>query len=281
MGDKVTLSQAQPNVLTASLKFLRDPSVPSLYVASVGGGDSTAHHGDYIQQSVTLHNARHRADALSLDREGFVLRPQTSAVTDFYDDVQIQSLYEAEVSELVMAETGARRVAIFDHTRRSSSVEVQKAQGIRESARIVHNDYTARSGPNRLRDYYARAPEKFDALMQRRFAIVNVWRSMRGTVQNAPMAFCDAQTMPEQCVVSVTRQARDRMGEIQMATHHGDQRWHYFEAQTAQEALLFKTYDSAEDGRTRFVLHTAFDHPAATSETPARESIETRCFVFF
>ena len=48
----------------------------------------------------------------------------------------------------------------------------------------------------------------------------------------------------------------------------------------ADEALLLKCYDSATDGRTRFVPHTAFIDPTTPPDTPPRESIELRTLVF-
>ncbi len=47
------------------------------------------------------------------------------------------------------------------------------------------------------------------------------------------------------------------------------------------EALLIKVYDSAEDGRARFTIHTAIEDPNAPPDARPRESIETRTFVFF
>jgi hypothetical protein len=47
------------------------------------------------------------------------------------------------------------------------------------------------------------------------------------------------------------------------------------------EALLFKTIDSETDGRTRFTIHSSFELPDAPADAPPRESIETRCLVFF
>jgi hypothetical protein len=45
----------------------------------------------------------------------------------------------------------------------------------------------------------------------------------------------------------------------------------------ADEAILFKCYDSAGDARARFTAHGAFVDPA----TPKRESIQVRTLVFF
>ena len=47
------------------------------------------------------------------------------------------------------------------------------------------------------------------------------------------------------------------------------------------EALLIKTFDSADDGRARRSIHTAFDNPRAPADAPPRESIESRLLVFY
>ena len=49
---------------------------------------------------------------------------------------------------------------------------------------------------------------------------------------------------------------------------------------TADEALLLKCYDSADDGRTRFGPHTAFTDPTTPVDAAPRESIELRALVF-
>ena len=44
----------------------------------------------------------------------------------------------------------------------------------------------------------------------------------------------------------------------------------------ADEAILIKCYDSAEDGRARFTAHSAFEDPTAPTDVLPRESIELR-----
>ena len=61
----------------------------------------------------------------------------------------------------------------------------------------------------------------------------------------------------------------------------GRHEWFYFPDMQVNEVLLIKTYDSMEDGRARFTIHTAFDDPTAAADAPPRESIETRAFAFF
>jgi hypothetical protein len=100
-------------------------------------------------------------------------------------------------------------------------------------------------------------------------------------VRNAPLALCDASSVAPEDLVPVRRESRQRIGEIQQALYNPGHRWYYFPGMTVHEALLIKTYDSAEDGRARFTIHTSFNDPAAPADSPPRESVETRCFVFF
>jgi hypothetical protein len=228
---------------------------------------------------VTIHDGRALAEGFDLDRQGFTLVRHDTAVGDFYDDAEIAALYEAEVEALVKKVTGAKRVVVFDHTRRSDSGALREAKGIREPAGNVHNDYTARSAPQRVRDLLP--AREAEALLERRFTIVNVWRPIVGPVQSAPLALCDARSVAPEDLVAAERRAKDRIGEIQQAVFNPAHRWYYFPNMARHEALLIKVYDSARDGRARFTLHTAFDDPTSPPDAKPRESIESRTFAFF
>ena len=139
--------------------------------------------------------------------------------------------------------------------------------------------------PNAIDDMIARVgnhvEDEAEALMTRRFAIINIWRSIAGRVESHPLAFCDSTSLADGDLVEVTRQAKDRVGQIQMARFNPAHKWYYFPAMEAGEAALIKTYDSATDGRNRFTIHTAFDDPTSPPDAAPRQSIETRCFAFF
>jgi hypothetical protein len=271
--------QAKP--IKASLKFLANLDEPLVYIPSKGGGDETEHVGNFTMREVAIYDGRQDKTSSSLDVEGFRLVPQATAVEDFYDDVQVNTTYHEEVKTLLTELLGAARIEIFDDTRRSTSLERQRDKKIREAASIVHNDYTARSGIKRLRDHFADDPVDAEELLRKRFAIVNVWRSIAGPVYNHPLALCDAATVGPDELVSVERRADERIGEIQVALHAPGQRWYYFPEMQMHEALLFKTFDSETDGRARFTVHSSFEDPDARVDAPPRESIETRCLVFF
>ncbi len=267
--------------IKANLKFLANLDEPLVYVPSKGGGDQTDHVGNFTMQAVSVHDGRIDKHSASLDVEGFQLVSQETAVEDFYDAAQVKSTYHEEVKALLMQTTGATRVEVFDDTLRTSSIERQRARNIREPADIVHNDYTARSGIRRMRDYFADDVDEAEKLLQRRFAIVNVWRSIAGPVVDHPLVLCDAATVRPEDLIAVERRAEERIGELQVVRHDPGQRWYYFPQMQMNEALLFKTFDSETDGRARFTVHSSFADPAAPVDAPARASIETRCLLFF
>jgi len=57
-------------------------------------------------------------------------------------------------------------------------------------------------------------------------------------------------------------------------------RWLYAPDMRSDEAILIKSYDSAEGGVARFALHSSFDDPTAPSDKLPRESVEIRMLVF-
>lgn len=164
---------------------------------------------------------------------------------------------------------------------RSSSVASQRVHGSRDPASIVHNDYTHASGRRRLTDIFSDSPDELRRLKKRRFAIVNAWRSIGEPVVDHPLVLCDARTVPDSDLVSVERRGEDRTGELQVALHEPAQRWYYYPRMNRDEVLLFKTWDSALDGRTRFTPHSSCKDPRAPTDAAPRESLETRCLVFF
>lgn len=265
----------------AELKFLADRSAPLVYVPSKGGGDQTEHLGNYRSHEVEIHDARQCLSAPELDREGFVLMPHASAVQDFYDDAALSATYHAELADLLKQLTGARRVEVFDDTRRSSSIARQRERGSRDPANIVHNDYTHDSGIRRLVDYFGDSSDESLRLDGHRFAIINAWRPIGAPVLDHPLVVCDARTVGDDALVPVERRGEDRTGELQVALHEPSQRWYYFPRMTRDEVLLFKTYDSALDGRARFTPHSSCKNPRAPDDAPPRESLETRCLLFF
>lgn len=265
--------------IQTELGYLVPTEGKPVYFASQAGAEAQLQiAAKIVPHAVTISDARNRSPAPALDKEGFALVDHVSSVTDFYDDAQISDVYEREAAELVKKLTGASRVVVFDNTRRSDATTIRGVRNTREPSTVVHNDYTDASAEKRLRDIL---PDEAEDLLQHRFAIINVWRSIDGPVLTTPLALCDATSFREKDLVAAERRAKDRIGELQLVTYNPEHRWYWFSAMTKSQAALIKTFDSALDGRARRSIHTAFKNPDAPEDAAPRESIETRTFAFF
>jgi hypothetical protein len=234
--------------------------------------------GTYTLRPVLVRNGRAHEGQLSLDREGFLLARAATAFARFNDADAVKAAYYPEVEALVKRLTGAARVVVFDHNVRHAPSALEKKNGAKEPVKRAHNDYTVKSGPQRVRDLLGGEAE---ALLTRRFAVVNVWRPISGPVEESPLALCDAQSIAPEDLVPTDLVYRDRVGETYALAHNPAHRWFYFPRMSTDEAVLIKCYDSAEDGRARFAAHSAFDDPTSAPNARPRESIEARTLVFF
>jgi hypothetical protein len=265
---EATLSYLEPMTeKPRSLEFEPPPGVPRTTAV-------------YRNHTVPIRDVRPVAPAVSLDHEGFQLVTAPSGVDDFYDRKAVETRYYAEAASLLEELTGASRVVVFDHTtRRRIPGANDRIRGIpRQPVPRVHNDYTAKSGPQRVRDLLR---EEAGDLLRRRFSIVNVWRPIRGPIQDAPLAVADAQSVDGGDLVATDLVYPDRTGEIYYVKFNPSHRWFYAPAMRRDEVLLIKCFDSADDGRARFVPHAAFADPTTPSEALPRESIELRTLVFY
>jgi hypothetical protein len=234
--------------------------------------------GAHEFKSVAVRNGRLLADQLSLDEQGFVFVEHKTKVTDFFDATQLESVYYPEVEQLIKSASGASRVVIFDHTLRSGDETEREEKLIREPVLSAHNDYTEWSGPNRVREIL---PDEAEALLARRFAIIQVWRAINQPIQANPLAIADGKSIAMEDLIVAERRYPHRVGQTYRLKYNPNHRWFYFPEMRRDEALVFKVYDSEKDGRARFTPHTSFVDPTSPANALARQSIEARALAFF
>ena len=140
---------------------------------------------------VPIHDARALAPDISLDREGFECCTIPARCAIFMTRTRCGGVYYPEVERLIAEVTGASRVFIFDHTlRRRVRGADDRAAGVpRQPATRVHVDHTAKSGPQRVRDFFG---DEAEELLRGRVQVINLWRPIRGPLRDAPLAVCDA-----------------------------------------------------------------------------------------
>lgn len=273
----------------AELRYIVNTGVkPTVYVSSRNAGRSTRREVQVDIRRMEIQDARPLVAQASLDREGIELRVQSYSVTDFDDDEEVERIHYREIERLIRHATGTTRALVFDHIRRSSA---DNRAGARSPVFSVHNDYTPRSGVQRVRDLF---PDEAEGLLKRRFSLINAWHSTRGRAESFPLAICDAQSIrPEDLIatnlvydsddgeVFSRAQTPERVGEIFNLAYSPDHLWFYLPRMERDETLLFKCFDSALDGRARLTAHSAIMDPNSAPDAEPRESTELRALAFF
>jgi hypothetical protein len=274
-----TLEQeTMPAAIEATLNYVVDTGEKIFTETAAPGSLDVRSGGQQDPRRITIRNGRPYAGSFALDENGFRFVRHDTRVVDFFNEDEVRGVYYPEMEALVKAQSGATRVEVFDHTLRTADDGLREKRRIREVVRRVHNDYTEWSGPQRVRDLL---PKESDALLRRRFAIVQVWRPIRFPVETFPLAICDARTLSHDDLIVSERRYPDRIGQTYAIKYNPQHRWYWFPQMRRDEALVFKVYDSLNDGRARWTAHTAFDDPTAPPNARPRESIEIRTLAFF
>ena len=183
-----------------TLLYLARPSEGKRTGRNIGGPHANVAddlEAVHVGTSVQMRDWRCASEPPSLNGgDGFELLKHTPASVNFADSADVRALY-ARVESLVKESIGADHVCVFDHTLRVSGVEGLNSLDGKSAAGAVircHGDYTADSGPLRLRklidDGTVALPSGQSSLP--RFAFVNVWQSIDAhhPVLQHPLALC-------------------------------------------------------------------------------------------
>ncbi len=270
--------QSETGAVVAELSYTVDTGVKPVNETFGPGNIRRRTTGTNERRPVTIRDGRPLKDEFDLEVTGFEFVEHKTEVRDFFDAEELKRVYYPEVEALVKKVSGASRVVVFDHTLRSGDEAEREARLVREPVFNVHNDYTEWSGPQRVREIL---PDEAEALLRRRFAIVQAWRAIDKPIESNPLAIADARSLAPGDLIASERRYPHRVGETYRIRYNPDHRWFYFPEMRRDEALVFKVYDSAKDGRARFTAHSSFDDPTTPAGAPPRQSIEARAFAFF
>jgi hypothetical protein len=267
------LATTQLKSIKAPINFTA-PMTEKLYSYNYDPGPGiTLRNTENEEHPIIVHDAR--GLDLSLDREGFALVHHQTAASDLYDEKIITEVYYPECERLMRDAIGAKKVVAFDHIVRNSA-KAGPGSLVKMPAGRVHNDYTAWSAPQRVRDLMG---DEATELLKHRFAVNNVWRPIAGPLLRSPLVLCDSQTLDYDNLLASDLRYPDRTGETYAVTYNPNQRWYYFPKMQADEAILISCYDSSRQHAARFSAHGAFDDPSTPENAPPRESIEVRTLV--
>ncbi|KAK9811501.1 hypothetical protein WJX72_004881 [[Myrmecia] bisecta] len=271
---------------TGTVNYIRPPPEGEelfLYVYEKPENVQKLTNIEHVETDVQVTDLRSAAGPFSLEHNGFQLvKLSVPADINWDDQQEVESRYWPVAEKLLKQVTGATRVHFFDSTVRRGQVKIRQrddsvAPAPGQPVPQVHVDYTTKSGPERLR---AVLPEDAERLSKTPFAVIQVWRPLRGPVQHSPLGMIDASTVAKEDLLQHALKFPQRTGYIYGVAPNPDHRWYYAKGMNTDEAYVFVCYDS-RSGRARFTPHTGFiDHAAPAEETP-RESIEIRAYCFW
>jgi hypothetical protein len=230
------------------------------------------------EHRMPIGDMRDIASDLSIDRNGFVLLREPTAVKNFYDPDEVKRVYYEEVSQLVKRLIGAKKVICFGEVARTDETGIGDS---RKPAYGAHVDYE--EGTIRRFAAEVLGQEEAARWLENRFVLMNLWRPIK-PVYRTPLALCDASSVVagdlngSEIRGGLNDPNRPSLFGFNLA-YSPRHRWYYAPRMQPEEVLVFKLFDSDRD-RVQWTGHTAFDDPSAAPDAPARESIEIRTISF-
>ncbi|CAG8169269.1 unnamed protein product [Penicillium olsonii] len=265
--------------------------------------------GPGFSYKLTIHecsveNLRDHEFEFSIDTAGFALFKSPTMESAFTDDEQVRTRYYAEIEDLLRNRLhGVKKVVIFDHT-----IRRQSQGSSRRPVELVHVDQTPSAAETRVCRHLPEDEAK--ELLCGRYQIVNIWRPIQAPASDFPLAVIDwRSTRPSNYVKVDLLYPRNFQDGREMAPDpdsaqstegyevKGEQyaiapderhRFYYVKDMAPEEVMLIKCFDSRSytmtGGQTNIAhaaCHSAFRDPNTPPGSPARQSIEVRCLVFY
>ncbi len=234
--------------------------------------DPTERREMFLHKPIRVHDARSLGQAPRLDVEGFQLF-EAPIRLDFGDRKLVTTRFYEYCADLVKAATGCLAARVLQHEFRRETGEGEA--GRTAYARMVHADVCP------YVEDVLRAPEG------RHFGLFNVWRNIDPAreIECMPLALCDVTTVAGTDIVYANARRRTepktRLVDCRLV-HDTGQGWYYFPRMTADEALIFKQYDTRqEDASRRATFHVAFKDPTTQADASWRQTIEARVLAIF
>ena len=265
--------------IEATLNYVKNTG-EKLFTYTGGPGSLDVRTGGTVDpQRVTIRNGRRDAKGFTLDRNGFRFVPHPTKMTDFFDEAEIKRVYYPEMDDA-------------DQSRERR----QARRGVRPHAahrrrRAAREDEDPRSRAPRAQRLYrmvgAAARARHAAGRGRRTCWPAASRSSRSggrsAIRSRPIRSASATraASPRRTSSSPSASIPNRVGQTYAVGYNPQHDWYWFPRMRRDEALVFKVFDSAKDGRARWTAHTAFDDPTTPPNARPRESIEIRTLAFF
>ncbi|WP_316399103.1 CmcJ/NvfI family oxidoreductase [Bradyrhizobium sp. 33ap4] len=258
-----------------------DEKAPEVSVSALFPKMLFGHIGEpppMLTYDVIIRNARPIVNEFTLDREGFTLIRHKPFCANECDPEIMRDKYLEEMVPFIRnyfhaSWVIARRGSVIARAAGGSSIS-----GVKDPVALAHIDYVPIDGP-----VLAAITSQLEGVPIRsysRLMVIQAWHALSPPPQDFPLAFCDGASFHDADIDAVDYAALGTTIKFGFVHFNPTQRWYYFPAMTADELILFKSYDSEVHCNPK-TAHSAFDNrPACPNATP-RESLECRFFVYY
>jgi hypothetical protein len=226
---------------------------------------------------VIVTDLRSLADSPRIERNGFTLLREATAVRDYQDAKEIEQVLFPEAVGLAKRLNRAAHAIAFGPVARSDSPDGSPS---RLPAFGAHVDYGRRTIEDVARPLLG---AQADYWLSKRVVLMNLWRPI-STVYRTPLALCDASTVQSGDLHdSEIRGGLDDPNRPPLygynLSYNPKHRWYYNSRMQPDELFAFKLYDS-DAARPQWTGHTAINDPESPDDSPPRESMEIRTISF-
>ena len=235
-----------------------------------------------------VYNARLLDPPATLEKEGFQLFHLDTAANSSVRENELFDIFKSEAETLIKNETGCidSRILNLVHRDESPTLPPDDPDSSKSSVlgggigyvRRVHTDVSP----------WIEVQEEWRKFAKRRHgAVYNIWRSIDfdSTVERDPLAVCALGNVdPCDMIPACSYQSlTSSSGFVSYnLVYNPFQRWFYYPNMQADEALVFRLYDSrVEDQSRRGVFHATAQDPNALPNAKIRKSVEIRVGALF
>ncbi len=276
-----------PSSFKAPVAYLagteKDPQ--TLVFPKSSGKDTVRPH--QIDHLVNMNDIRNSGKTINLWGQGFELVKHQTRVSDLFDNAKVIDGYYPEMQEFLKKHLGASDVFVFDHNQRSKVRADMGVVGMRYPVASAHVDYTRTSGGKRAMDILSDVGK--EEYSNNHLEIINVWRPIRGPVEDIPLAVCSGASISDQDLVETpikhfaeeSGEAPNHAGSIYSLKYNIQHQWYYVSNMEPSEVLLLKNWHSKNGKGVLNAPHTGFHNPLASINCKSRESIEVRALIVY
>ena len=112
-------AERDPTVFEATISYV-DPTAP---IGGINDVEREKSSFTLIRRPMTIRSARETPERFGIERTGFTWLNRPTAMRDFADEAEVQSVYLPESAALVKELTGADLVLVFGHIQRDGALK--------------------------------------------------------------------------------------------------------------------------------------------------------------